>query len=445
MKKLTYAFIAFLITALTVSACKSDSDEIVYTSNCYIKSFVLGAMKRTMHTTSITGADSVYYTSVSGSQFKISIDHLNGVITNVEPLPTGTRIDAVLTTITAQGGVYYASSTDTTSWTTYSASDSLDFTSPIIFRVLANDGGSYRDYRAYLTIRDADADSYTWTQVASVAALAQRKALKFVGLNTLLSTDAEGACHVAKGQWQPNSMPNTLTWADTPCTGLSQPDIQSAGSFDGKYWMSSTDGRLFSSEDAVAWSQVTQDGEGTVVRLFTTSPTALYAIVSDETGDNECVAASIDGLAWTPMETEGQLFTSPAATLAYKQANGNNRVLVAADVTADDDAPLYVWSLLEGHDQPWALFTEPDANPYLLPRMDALNLVSYNGYVIAIGADVSYISYDNGITWKEYTNLVLPTSIQGTAAPMTVCTAGEYIFVAAGSQIWRAHLNSYGE
>ena len=73
-------------------------------------------------------------------------------------LPTGSILDAVLVTVSAQGTAAYASISDTTSWTVHTEKDSINFTEPVIFRVMATDGKSYRDYRVTLNVRSQVAD-----------------------------------------------------------------------------------------------------------------------------------------------------------------------------------------------------------------------------------------------------------------------------------------------
>ena len=441
MKKITYAFIACALVALVASACKSDNDDVVYSSDCYIKSFVLGNIKRALHTTSSTGDDSIYYTTLTGSAFKMAIDQVHGTITNVTPIPTGAQLNAILATITAQGGIAYASTSDTTAWKSFSAKDSIDFSSPVIFRIVATDGRSYRDYIATLTIREADADSFAWTRIATLDELAQRTAIKFINSTTILSTDNDGNAYLTSS--------NDLTsWSDEPCTGLSaQPDISSAGCSNGKFWMSDNDYRLYCSDNALAWTEVQQD-DNTAVKLLAASYQALYALVFNRnevlTESGYQIASSTDGHTWTPMAIDDPLFSEAKASLAYTQTNGNDRVLLVADVFDNPTAPLYVWSLLEGYGQPWTLFSET-SNPYLLPRAQALSIVWYNNELLAIGNEKTYISHDNGITWKVYSNLTLPAALYGTARPLSAFAEGEIIYVVSGDQLWRARLNSFGE
>ncbi len=59
MKKIIFPFLLVFMFIMTLFSCSED--EVVLTnSNCYISSFTLGTIKRTLHTTSSTGEDSTY-------------------------------------------------------------------------------------------------------------------------------------------------------------------------------------------------------------------------------------------------------------------------------------------------------------------------------------------------------------------------------------------------
>ena len=153
---------------------------------------------------------------------------------------------------------------------------------------------------------------------------------------------------------------------------------------------------------------------------------------------------------------EGQeFFGLPSAAVAYKQNNGNHRVLMCADVLDDSTAPLYQWSLLEGADEPWMLLTDNNVSAYQLPRWMHPILLSYSGMLVALGdrdwsgthtaLDAIYMSYDNGVNWYTYDDLTAPEALVGTTAPVTAATVGEYIWLMAGNQFWRVRYNNYGE
>lgn len=164
MRRYTFWMLLALV-ALSVACSKSDDDNSsVTTDECYISSFVLGQMRRAITVKDSQGGDSTYYVSFTGSYYPLIIDQRASTISLAKPLPMGTRINAVLTTISFEGAVMHTPVTDTTAWTAYNSRDSVDFSVPRIYRVYATNGDSYRDYTVSLSVRDNDAEGYTWTR-----------------------------------------------------------------------------------------------------------------------------------------------------------------------------------------------------------------------------------------------------------------------------------------
>ncbi|MBQ6434052.1 MAG: hypothetical protein IJJ94_08940 [Bacteroidaceae bacterium] len=438
MKKLVCALIVALTASSCFLSCKSNDDEVEYSSDCYIKSFALGGMKRMMHSTTTSGNDTTYYITLTGSAFPMSINHIEGTITNATPLPTGTQLDAITTTITSQGLVVYASEADTTTWTRHASTDSLNFTQPLIFRVIATDGHSYRDYKVSLSTRDNDPDEYAWTKLTTADALEGRTATKLLpdatngeatSLPVILSSDA-GSCYVSRATGS--------QWNEQPCTGLPQTaDVRSAVTFDNAFWMTTTDGQLYTSDDAIAWSQVSTDVLGAAT-LIAASSTALYASILSAQGLT--IARSADGINWQSTPTERALDAEVVASAAYTQPNGNHRVVIAT--AAQGATALDTWSLLEDYETTWSLFSDDELNTYRLPLAKVTSITHYNDRLFAFSGTDILVSDDNGITWQTDSKISLPfsdTDVQSATA------MGEYIYILGGTQLWQARLNSYGE
>ena len=444
MKTTKYGILVALMLSIFFAACKSDDDDVTYTDECYISSFVLGQLKRQVVT-----SDTTFMVSFSGSLYPLSIDQLKQTITNNEPLPQGTILSAALATITAQGSVIYTPASDTTQWKAYSSTDSINFSEPLLFRVYPLDGSvGYRQYPMSLNVRQNDPTSFTWSQPALIDSLADKVSGKLLFLNqtpVVLATDLVGRHSVITGTVSPDKV--SFAWTEQPCTGTENGNMQQAQVYDGRLWMSTTDGKLLTSADGVQWEDVPQ-AEGVSVQLMAASDSALYACIQNTQDDTSVsYAASADGQTWVNVGMEhGERFAGTEAAVAYTQGNGNRRVLIASDVHHSADAPLAVWSLLEGTGEPWILFSIEDGiNPYLLPNQTPLNLVAYNGWLVAVTQQSFRFSYDNGITWKNNTNLLLPADMATVTGPFTAAAQGEYIWVIAGKRCWRLRYNGYQE
>ena len=451
-----YGLLALFAILLMVGACNSGSnDSYEYTSNCAITSFTLGKLKRVIHTTSSTGEDSTYTITFSGSLYPLTIDQVNSKIYNKESFPKDTELKT-LATITADGLVVYAPEGNDSLWTGYSSSDSIDFSTPLLFRVYAYDGSeSYREYRINLNVRSNNAYEYTWQKLADIPAMAERTETKLLMQGdeaVLLSVTETGSAYCAR-----STSTDHPTWTEQECVGLQAiPDVRSAVCYNGLLWMNTANGKLASSTDGINWTAVVQEDEAVGVHLVAASETAIHAVIRDSQQNTSYMASSTDGVTWAPVSMEGQeFFDLPSAAVAYKQNNGNHRVLMCADVLDGGTAPLYQWSLLEGADEPWMLLTDNNVSAYQLPRWMHPILLSYSGMLVALGdrdwsgthtaLDAIYMSYDNGVNWYTYDDLTAPEALVGTTAPVTAATVGEYIWLMAGNQFWRVRYNNYGE
>ena len=460
MKRLFYTFVLLTAMAATFVAC-SKGDKVELTSHCFITNFKVTALKRTVHTKSSTGVDSTYYTITNASAVRFAIDHRAGTITNVDMLPTGSILDAVLVTVSAQGTAAYASISDTTSWTVHTEKDSINFTEPVIFRVMATDGKSYRDYRVTLNVRDNNADGFTWTKICPIDGFADKTAAKLLiheaqgqdsDRPTLFSQTATGENYVSFPTGHHAISPFPTSWETVPCEGLTAGRVESAVSFDHQLWMSNDAGQVYRSEDGRRWTLQPQSDDKQVA-LFAASGTALYAVVSADGATT--TAMSQDGTNWQPTPNSELPFSRVSAAIAYAQNNGNHRVLALSDAFDDaSDKPLFVWSLLEGHDEPWIAFNDQTAE-YPLPRWQHPVVTTYNGWLMAMGdadragkhkaLDVLYISHDNGLNWKENAYLSTPAELVGKAGAITAVGSGQYVWIIADNQLWALSYNSYGE
>ncbi len=461
MKKLIYALVFLVAFSTSFMSCSTDSNSVELTSICYISSFKLVTVKRTVHTTSSKGVDSTYSTTVNASALRMLIDHRAGIITNVDLLPNGSRLDKVPVTIAAEGSIVYAHASDTSSWTAYNSKDSLDFTHPLILRVLATNGKSYRDYTVTISARDNEAYNYTWQRLPDISDMKDKTSAHLVYYVTsgidggeypfLFTSDAGGRFYYAEPSYASSNERLPSVWAFNACEGLdSDCDVTTIVSFKNRLWMSSGSGKVFVGEEPRVWHEVQQQQ---AVRLVAASSTALYGAILGEEGYT--MASSVDGSTWLPTTIDGAGFNAPLTGIAYTQTNGNRRVLVLADAyTGTEDVPLFVWNLLEGSDEPWLPFNDV-ATKNSLPRWQHPELLHYNKWLLALGsgdksgqhknlADI-YISHDNGLNWKTDSYLSTPSALRGAEGSIAAMVFQEYVWIIAGTQQWVMRYNSYGE
>ena len=178
-------FYLLVLSVLTLSSClNGDDEEQVYYYDTALTAFKLGSLSRTMHTTSSTGKDSTYTTTVAGSAFAFTIDQQKGLVYNVDSLPIGTDVSKVVFTATTKNSGSFVLNLRTKdglrdSLTVYSGTDSIDFTKPLECRVYNQSGTAYRKYTVDVRVHQQNGNIFRWKQVTltadeKAALLAQR-------------------------------------------------------------------------------------------------------------------------------------------------------------------------------------------------------------------------------------------------------------------------------
>ena len=469
MKRLVYTLMGFVLLLTAVSACKENDDETTLSSDCYISNFTLGAMKRQVHFTDTAGRDTTFYVSFIGGNYPLNINQREQTILLQTPLPTGTRLDAVLATVNFEGALTYRAwdtSASDTAWHTYNSKDSIDFSQPLRFRVYATDGHSFRDYYLRLDVRTTEPGEYTWERVSDALtdeAAARKLLMCDFTLGLMAQPDAQGTCSWRQSDYD-DQTPLGRTWTP-PATAMAEglpltADCSTLQYYNGRLWVSSADGRQL-------WSRAMTDADftpactfGTAtdvqsLRLFAASTYGLYGLGTAADGQR-AIYHSADGQAWTAMGADADLalFPTNPAAVQYLQLNGNQRVLVAGTSSADAST-CEVWSLLEDSDEPWIYYTPSAENHYRLPALDNLSILFYDEFLVAIGTTKAteskaakvtcYVSRDNGITWKADANLTIPAEVAAMPWQHSATTFDGNIWLSIGTQLWRARLNSYGE
>ena len=84
MKRIFHVFCGLLAVILSLTSCLGSSDSDITTYNdVAIKSFSLGKLNRYIHTTTTSGADSVYKSTFTASSYKMNIDQLKHTISTI--------------------------------------------------------------------------------------------------------------------------------------------------------------------------------------------------------------------------------------------------------------------------------------------------------------------------------------------------------------------------
>ena len=170
MKKKLSTIVVLLALAIAVTSClgNSEDSEVTVYDDTAMSSFALTAVNRIVHTTTASGNDSVYRVKLTVTGYPFTIDQYQRQIYNIDSLPADCDLKHVLVTATATSysGVITVKSTISDSVKYYSSADSLDFSTPRVFRIFNNTGSKYRDYQVQINVKkQTESSTVVWKQM----------------------------------------------------------------------------------------------------------------------------------------------------------------------------------------------------------------------------------------------------------------------------------------
>ncbi len=397
-------FYAVISVFMLASCLGSDDNEIIYYDDTAITAFTLGTLDVYHVTKAKDGVtDSTYKTTLTGSNYRFSIDQMARTIYNNDSLPYGTDAAHVLTTIsTKNSGAVILNLRDKSgedSLAYYSSTDSIDFTSPVRIRIYNMTGTAYREYTAKINVHNEKPDTFQW-KATSVEGMENVEGRRFVTLsngNVFLVGTQDGATVAyqknASG-WEKVNNPTS------PANILAQTDNCHYTFADGKI-MKSTD-------NATTW-------------------------VEDNIDDSADNLPSSDA--------------NIIATASPLNDGSYNLVLIG-----NRNGRTVVWSKVEEKDNntnPWAYYPADEYNKKTLPYLANVKAVAYDGGILATGGNFSkvYFSQDHALTWSVDTTYTLPADFGLEPAPFAFVADTDnimYISKDGSNKIWAGRLSRLG-
>lgn len=149
-----------LVSLLGLNSCLKKSEDVELYSDTVITSFTLGTMNRYV--------DGVK-TTFAGSAYRMNIDMTSDSIFNTTPLPYGTDLAHVLVTIvTKNNGQPFIKRLEEDMMDYVNSTDSLNFQTTRIIRIVSTDGEHARDYKVALQVETSAASdsAFAWVQQA---------------------------------------------------------------------------------------------------------------------------------------------------------------------------------------------------------------------------------------------------------------------------------------
>ena len=441
------SLLLLLALVLLASSC-SEKDNVVSTSNdyCYISSVILGNVKRKVQNTNVT---------FSAVDYEMTINQRTNNIENRDSLPYGSQLSRVIATIHFDGSTLaYREKGSNSEWTSYNATDSLDLTKPLELFLTSNDNQSSRIYTLKVNVHQQEGDSLFWKQcdnnVAELTDMTDMKAFVLKDKLFVLGQKASGITLAERSSTETEG-----EWTETPITDLpATTDIQTLRQYEDMLYLSTNDGSIFSSADAKGWRQ-----EGSTysapLKLVEKTEKYYYAISEGK------ILRSADASTWEEetLDTDATMLpTTDIRALSAEQANGNNRIILVGQSENSDNAVVWnkMWNDSEKEENAeWIYFPITHDNNIPCPRLEYLNLLSYDGKCIAFGGasidnskkalETMYVSQDYGITWRPDKEHRMPVELKGIEGCITSTVDENYfIWIITNAQVWRGRLNRLG-
>lgn len=452
MRKILHAIIGVITASFLFSSCLDNDDTTTeYTSDALISSFSINDIETSVASKTADGEDTTLIVTTTGSDYVFTVNQNENRIYNSDSLPVGTDISKVTLSLSVIGyAVTYEKNQRDTLWT---SNDSIDFTSPVNFKVYAYDGTT-RSYQAQINVHRQDPDALQWTKMEgsnfAVGAMYRQKAIAY---NNRIYVFAEGANQAEVTYTEQTDGQNWTALQEL--AGIEgTADYSSVTVFNGSLYILAQN-KLYVSSDGTNWAEAGADR--TFTRLFAASSTQLYGI----SGGN--IVASDDASAWTEIGEVTASFPTKNLSFTISTLATNStieRMTVVGVRDAESDTTAVVWSKLSTENR-WMPLSQQADNFYGCPKLKELAVIHYDGKLYAFGGEkdfvsdspteafgVLYQSVDHGLTWKPATGKVmLDEAFAGRSDYFSyVVDNDQFIWIlwSGSGEVWRGKINRLG-
>lgn len=420
--------LAILPAALIMPACNKESDDEPEqtTTAANINSVAVTSFSLQSDNSVMRGLDSVFF----------SIDSKTGIIFNADSLPKGTDIKKLKTKIQFYNSISDAEYTMTngshrTGTSNYrtSPNDTIDFTGDVHLTVVSLDGNHSLTYRVKVNVHQMDPDSLAWGETA-VATLPSRLSSPRDQKTVSLADGALCLVEEADGTFTASTISKTsAVWDKKKTTFPSKPDIRTLCATSDAVYLLDADGNLIKSADSgstwsatgIKWIAITGGYDNFIL-----------GVAGGQEGIRHTHYPASSTLKESPLEPGFPLSgTAGFHTFVNRWAPLPTGILCGGE---DSDGTLTgaTWAFdgskwCDISETPLPPVTGATMFPYYAFRKTSTKweLTEFSVWLL-IGGRLSdgslnrktYISYDNGIHWREASSqLTLPDFIPPVAFP----------------------------
>lgn len=404
-----------LVGAMSLGSCNKKDEPSTTTDTSYsvnsrtstlVSSFGLKANSKILN-----NLDSV----------KFTIDQDRGVIYNADSLPRGTRVNALLASITCASNVSLREIVisngsrlgDTTIVYTSSSTDSIDFTGDVTLRITSGDGMHVGSYKVKVNVHKMDVDTLLWNEsrrrnLPGVQAGLVASKTVLLGDEYLCLTKGDGGLMLSSC-----ADPGVGEWDESEILLPFEPQVESLTATANALYMLDVNGELFSSADkgehwtdcGVAWHWIVGGYDDRV----------LGVINSDGLWIHDEYPQRLHFVR-TTVSDKFPVMGMSSLVLANNGWTGSQQAMMAGGVLADGSLSNLVWGYDGEH---WACIN----NDNVLPELVEPVLLAYYTMVrssssasptkrvtwMVMGGRLSdgsmnmtsYVSRNQGINWSK--------------------------------------------
>ncbi len=446
-----------LLTAVVMSSCLSGDDDNDYTyyEETALTQFSLGTMKTYSTTKTSDGRDSTVITTFQGSTYKFQIDQTNHTVYNIDSLPSNTDVKHVLASITSKNsGVILIKSMTSDSLFYFSSSDSIDFSSPRVFRIVSQSGANYRDYTITLNVHNQDGDVMKWDMLESQQAFAAMKDMKAIALGDYVYVfGSDGMSTIAYKtsindghSWTVCGSNLNMLFDAEACQNVIAKDNY-IYLLNNHFLLRATDGRT--------WELI--DNNTAIKKLVGATTLELYGM----NADGLLMVSRDNGISWTVDEIDDDPDLLPQDNISYvchKLNTNNNIERIMLFGNGQFTSYAHLWTKLvdvygKSNSFQWSFVDVADINTYAAPKLLEPVVIGYGDYDLLLGAELNGSfeqireSNDGGIVWKKSSNFVYPTDFDGNSETFTAAVdSNNFIWIICGGsgKVWRGRQNRMG-
>ena len=211
--------------------------------------------------------------------------------------------------------------------------------------------------------------------------------------------------------------------------------------------------------DKMLWQEMTTDDLPTDAKMAMWEDKAAAAGMKQLIGygttegyafatDGALMVSKDNGATWAADEIDEDAAWLPTDNIAFTSwpfaVNDSTDYQMMIGTSDKSDKACVVWRKIAEyakHSSPskWVLIPIDSQGEFYLPKMEHLNVVNFNGVVLAIGNNKNiYVSRDQGITWKTTTNYTLPDALGTNNLYATTDDSGYLWLVGKDTgEVWR--------